>query len=97
MTTGFDLIASGKLIEGAFYPFVSLMGIWFWFFLMFIPIIMIYLKTENFAATVLTFLLLYPIAVPNFLPQEVHIYVTPLVYIAGAIIMWRLFKSRGSS
>lgn len=95
MTTGFDLIVSGSIIQGAFSVYTTVMGQWFWFFFFLIPMVMIYLKTENYIVAVVTFLIVYPIVVPTFLPPEVHVFVTPLIYIAGALILWRLIKTRG--
>ena len=90
MTTAFDLIMSGKIVEGIIYPFTNLMGNYFYVILYLLALIMIYNKNQSFSTAGIMGVLLGSIILP-ILPGEVHFIVFTMITLAITIILYRVF------
>lgn len=94
--TWWNLLTAGKFFDAVIASYTSILGAWFYFLILFLSMVMIYIKTTNFGTTVLTGMII----LAGFLPFAATLsgvtFVLPLIYglivLGIAIILYKLFK-----
>ena len=93
MTTPWDMILAGQIIEGILAAYTNVMGVEiFYMFVAFIGFTLIYMRTKNFGTVAITALLLGS-AVITMLPYPVQRIAYFFIVLGIAGILYEVFKS----
>jgi len=89
-TAWWNLLISGKIFEAVLATYTSTLGFWFYTIILFMGMLMIYLKTNNFGTTIGTGVLLFGVAIP-FMPDEVANIAFVMTALGFTFILYKVF------
>lgn len=89
----FDMITSGQLLEGIVASYTNVMGNLFWALVIFLGLLILYLKTHNFGLVGITSLLIAG-TILTYMPAQVHNLAHFLLIMGIVTILYRTFKGR---
>jgi hypothetical protein len=89
-------LTSGAIIQSTISPFTAILGTWFYLILLFVALMMVYFKTNNFGTTIVTGLVISAGFFPYLVTLGGYEAAMPAVYMMIVfgifIILYRLFK-----
>jgi len=94
--TWWNQLIAGQIFEAVIASYTSVLGAWFYFLVIFLGMIMIYLKTMNFGTTVLTGIIIAGGFLPFVATLTGYTAALPLIYamivLAITGILYKVFK-----
>jgi len=93
VTTAFNKMISGnetEVLHGIVSPLTQIMGNYFWFILLFIALIIIYIKTQSFSTTMIVGLLCSA-GILALMPIQTHFLIYAFVALGITIILYKVF------
>ena len=92
MTTAFDLLATGKLLEALISIYTTPLGVGFYFILVFLTLTMVYLKTQSIRAVGISLLLMSTLTIPFIRVGRFQGILYFLLAISIAIAIYKVFR-----
>ena len=90
MNWAWNNFTAGNYFSAITLSYTNVMGMWFYAIVMFIGMIMIYLKTQDFGTVLITGLVISAAAV-TFMPSDAQFFISIMTAFGIALILYKVF------
>jgi predicted branched-subunit amino acid permease len=90
MATSWSKLMSGDIVGASISSYTNIMGVWFYLIFLFMTMLMVYMRTQNYVTTALLGIIISGAVLP-LMPSSASTIIVVMMCLGSTIILYRAF------